>query len=331
MRRLMVAALLSLVVACAGQPPPSPPSPVTYRTGINPVAIGVGRGVLWAANAGDGTVSKIDLASRRTVARIPIGDINAYSDPCMARNIHQVPHGSFSIRMCDLPAGLALGPQALWVTKNDTHSLLRIDPLTDRVTSEIPIGIDAWYVTATATAVWATDWGTSAVVRVDPSTNQVVARIPDVPLGPTGIVATSDAVWVACSRADVVARIDPVSNRVVATIPVGHTPLPIAAGFGSVWVRNENNEIPGTVSRIDPLTNRVAATIPAGMATGRDGLDGLAVTDRGVWVSGLDLEQIDPTADRVTRRIRHTANWVTAAGGAVWTIDIAYSVTRFPD
>ena len=284
---------------------------------------------MWVANAGEGTVSRIDLSSRRTVARIPIGDITAYSEPCKQRSIHQVPHGSFELRMCDLPAALALGPHALWVTKNDTRSLLRIDPSSNRVVAEVPIGIDAWYVTATATAVWATDWGTSTVVRVDPRTNQVVARVPDVPLGPTGIVATADAVWVACSRADVVVRIDPVTNRVAATIPVGHTPLPVDAGFGSVWVRNENDENPGSVSRIDPLTNRVDATIPVVLEMGRDGLDGLAVTDRGVWVAGLDLEQIDPTTNRVTRRVRHTANAVTAAGGALWTIDVAYSVTRF--
>jgi virginiamycin B lyase len=129
----------------------------------------------------------------------------------------------------------------------------------------------------------------------------------------------------------VVARIDPATDQVVATIPVGRTPLPVAVGFGSVWVRNESQEQAGTVSRIDPATNRVVATVPVGIEMGRDGLDGLAAGPHHLWVAGLDLERIDPSSSRVVGRIDHLSNAAVAAGGAIWTIDLAYSVTRFDD
>jgi YVTN family beta-propeller protein len=333
-KRVALLLLCGLVLACSGTtgpaPEPIPPhGPATYHTGVNPVGVAVAGGYAWVANAGEGTVSRIDLRNDRTLARVQIGDAVRYGKPCEAKNIHQTPHGSFGIRQCDVPRGLALGPHALWVIANDTLSLLRIDPGSGRVVARIPIGVNGWYVAASDSAVWVTAYDTQTIVRVDPRTDQVVATIRDVPLGPTGIVLSGDAVWVACSRADVVIRIDPGTNRVAATIPVGHTPLPVASGFGSVWVRNESSELAGTVSRIDPATDQVVATIPIGMEMGRDGLDGLAVTGGGVWVAGLDLAEIDPATNRVARKINHMCNAAIAADGALWTIDIAYSITRF--
>jgi hypothetical protein len=61
---------------------------------------------------------------------------------------------------------------------------------------------------------------------------------------------------------------------------------------------------------------------------GRDGLDGMAVLDGGVWVAGLELQKIDPATNRVVRMINHTCGAVTADAGSLWTIDVAYSVTR---
>ena len=67
---------------------------------------------------------------------------------CGAESIHAVPHGSFKVRRCDLPKAVASVPGAIWATKNDSESLVRIDPSTNRVTASIAVGIDAWYLTA---------------------------------------------------------------------------------------------------------------------------------------------------------------------------------------
>jgi virginiamycin B lyase len=176
--------------------------------------------------------------------------------------------------------------------------------------------------------VWLTDWRTNTAVRVDPASDRVVATIPNLPAGPTGLAITPNAVWVASSRDNVLTRIDTMTNQVVGSVPTDLTPLPVLYAYGSVWVRNELREGNGTVERIDPAANRVVATIPVGPGAGRDGLDALAAFDGGVWVAGLRLERIDAATNQVDQRLDHTCNAVTTGAGALWTVDIAYSVSR---
>ena len=332
-RRRAGAVLLVLVLAACGGGGPSPsPTPargttVTIQVGVNPAGIAIGDGFAWVANAGEGTVSKVDLAKNRQVARIPVGDPKGLVG-CATGSIHQTPHGDFRIRDCDLPKAVAVSKGAVWAGKGDTQSLVRIDPVSDRVVATIPIGVEAWYIAASDGAVWVSDWRTNTVVRVDPAANRVVATIPDLPNGPTGVAIAPGGVWVASSRADTLTRIDPATNRVSASVQTDLVPLPVLYAYGSIWVRNEFREGNGTVQRIDPATARVVATIPVGPDIGRDGLDGLADLDGGVWVAGLLLERIDPGTNRVVKKTNHSANAVWSGAGSLWTVDIAYSVSR---
>ena len=305
------------------------PASVTIPVGANPAGIAVGEGAAWVAQAANGTLSRIDLATNRVSAVIRIGDPEVLrAAGCGAESIHAVPHGSFKVRRCDLPKAVATTKGAVWATKNDTEELVRLDPRTNRIAASIPIGVDAWYLAASPTAIWATDFYRDSVVHVDPVAGRLVATITGLPYGPSGIAIAGDSVWVASSRADVISRIDPVSNRVVATLPVDHVPLPVVFAFGSVWVRNEMAEGDGTVIRIDPATNQVLAKVPVGPEAGRDGLDGMAVTEAGLWVAGLRLQRIDPRLNQVTASNNHTANAVTFGAGSLWAIDVGYSVTR---
>jgi YVTN family beta-propeller protein len=325
-------ALAALTAACSGtgaSPTPSPAhgSAVTIKVGVNPVGIAVGSGFAWVANSGEGTVSKIDLGSDKQVARIPVGDPGSL-EGCASRSIHQTPHGDFRIRNCDLPKAVAVSTGAVWAGKGDTKSLVRIDPATDRVVATIPIGVEAWYIAASDTAIWVSDWRSNTVVRVDPTDNRLVATIPDLPNGPTGIAIAPGSVWVADSRDNMLTKIDSTSNAVVANVPTDLTPLPVIYAYGSVWVRNEFREGSGTVQRFDPGTNQAVASIPVGPDIGRDGLDGLADLDGRLWVSGLLLNAIDPAQNRVVKKIDHSANAVWSGAGSLWTIDIAYSISR---
>lgn len=327
---LALALLLALLAAgCGGGGRPAPVvRPLTARTDVNPAGGAAGSGAVWVPNAGAGTVWKLDAQTGRRLATVAVGDVAAYSESCAARNIHQVPHGSFAVRDCDLPRGLALAGSSVWVIDGASRSLLRIDASSARVVARVPVGVAGWYVAAGPDAVWVSDYGADTVVRVDPRTNQVTATIGGLPHGPTGLVEAAGALWVACSRADEVARIDPATNQVTAAIPAGHEPLGIAAGFQSVWVHDENEERAGSVTRVDTATGRVTATVPVGMEAGRDGLDGLAVTSRGIWVPGAQVERIDPGQGRVVERADHPANALFAGDGSLWSVDLGYSVTR---
>jgi DNA-binding beta-propeller fold protein YncE len=323
-----------VAAACAGSTPaPAPTSTpphraaVTIQVGVNPAGIAVGNGFAWVANSGEGTVSRIDLHDNRQVARIPVGDPRGLVG-CESGSIHQTPHGDFRIRNCDLPKAVAMSTGAVWTGRGDTRSLVRIDPTTDRVVANIPINIEAWYITASDTAVWVTDWGRNTVVRVDPAANRLVATIANLPNGPTGIAIAPDGVWVASSRDNMLTKIDSTSNEVATSVPTDLVPLPVTYAFGSIWVRNEFREGNGTVQRVDPQSGRVVASIPVGPGIGRDGLDNLAELGGGLWVPGLQLEEIDPATNKVVRRINHSANAVWAGAGSLWTIDVAYTISR---
>jgi YVTN family beta-propeller protein len=331
MRALVALVVLSAACGPSGTPSPTPSSQhgsvVTIPVGVNPAGVAVGHDAAWVANSGEGSVSKIDLRSDRQVAKVVVGSpVNLVG--CESTSVHQTPHGDFRIRSCDLPKAVAVSTGAVWAGQGDTKSLVRIDPVSDKVVATIPIGIEAWYIAASDTAVWVTDWRTNTIVRVDPATNGVVATIPNLPAGTTGIAIAPGAVWVASSRAGTLTKIDSTTNQVVATVQTDMTPLPVAYAFGSIWVRNEFREGNGTVQRVDPVADTVVATIPVGPEAGRDGLDGLATVGGRLWVAGLELQAIDPATNRVVRRLNHTANAASPGSGDIWTVDVAYSVSR---
>ena len=328
----VLAIVISAGMACSGSVTVPSPSPahgqtVTIKTGVNPAGIAVGGGYAWVANSGEGTVWKIDQRTNRVVGKVVVGDPGAL-EGCESHNVHQTPHGDFRIRNCDLPKAVAFSRGAVWAGKGDTKSLVRIDPTSDRVLATIAVGVEPWYIVASDTAVWLSDWRTNTVVRVDPASNSVVATVAGLPAGPTGLALAPGALWVASSRGNMLTRIDTATNRVAGTLATDPTPLPVAYAYGSIWVRNEFKEGNGTVQRVDPTSGEVTATIPVGPPAGRDGLDSLAAFDGGLWVAGLQLERIDPTTNRVVRRLNHTCGAVTAGAGALWTVDLAYAVTR---
>jgi DNA-binding beta-propeller fold protein YncE len=158
------------------------------RTGASPQSLAVGGGSLWVANHDARTVTRIDLASGKLVAEIPVP-----SEP------HRV----------------AYGAGAAWVGNWHDNSVSRIDPATNRVVgSPIPIGLHhAGNLVVGAGSVWVTsDYRADAapedvvVVRIDPRANRAVETIT-VGGHPIDVAATADAVWVSVANPGTVLRI----------------------------------------------------------------------------------------------------------------------------
>jgi YVTN family beta-propeller protein len=161
------------------------------RTGASPQSLATGGGSLWVANHDARTVTRIDLASGKVVADIPVP-----SEP------HRV----------------AYGAGAAWVGNWHDNSVSRIDPASNRVVgSPIPIGSHhAGNLVVGAGSVWVTsDYRTEGaaedvvVVRIDPQTNRAVETIP-VGGHPIDVAATEGAIWVSVADPGRVLRI-PVS------------------------------------------------------------------------------------------------------------------------
>jgi len=156
-------------------------------TGASPQSLAVGGGSLWVANHDARTVTRVDQASGKVVADIPVP-----SEP------HRV----------------AYGAGAAWVGNWHDSSVSRIDPTTNRVVgSPIPVGFRAGNLAVGAGGVWVTsDYRADAapqdvvVVRIDPQSNRAVETIA-VGGHPIDVAATAGAVWVSVPDPGTVLRI----------------------------------------------------------------------------------------------------------------------------
>jgi hypothetical protein len=135
------------------------------------------------------------------------------------------------------------------------------------------------------------------------------------------------------SREDAVLRLDAKTGQAVTKISVpvpetahlGGRPLPIAAVGDSIWVRNEYYN---SLTRIDLGHDQVIGTLDIGAFTGRDGMDHMAVVGSSLWVSGIQLQRIDPSRNQVVQKLPYTGISLTYGEGSLWVVDIFGTVSR---
>jgi len=328
-------AIVLLLVSCTPpQAAPSGPVLASIAVGSRPGTPAAGLGAVWIPNTGDGTVSRIDPASNRVVATLRVGDAGAfYQRVCQPYgSVHSFMVTTFHVRRCDLPSSIATANGLLWVAKNDTNTILAIDPKDGHQVASIPIGVTPFEIRADEQALWVTSYDDNVVVRIDVRSKQVVQTIAQSG-GPSGLALDGDTVWVANNRAGTVARIDARTSQVVAAVPVpcsetcwtAPTPLPVAVSNGAVWARNEGI---GTLSRIDPTSNTVAATLDVDTFNGRSGQDALAIAPSGIWLAGISLQNIDPGTNRVVKTIDQPGITLAYGYGSLWVTDTSGRILR---
>jgi YVTN family beta-propeller protein len=232
--------------------------------------------------------------------------------------------------------GIGANAAGVWVTDFDTNIVYRIDPATNTVVAQIPVGRNPEGLVATADAVWVANHRGGSVSRIDPVSNTVVATIkvgPEGPSGPQGIAVGLGSVWVGVPNLGSVVRIDAATNEIQATIPDPWPALP-CGGFAispdAVWV-SSCFETP-FIARIDPATNAVVATVDVGGFTGDpvliDGTPWIPVVDHigasNATVPGT-LVHIDPATNRVDRALKVGEQFSPAgtvvAGTSLWLLD----------
>jgi len=338
-RRAGVLTAMMLAACTSGAPPTtsSSPGPVlaSIAVGARPATPAVGEGAVWVPNTGDGTISKIDPYTNRVVKTIRLGDALAlYKQRCEPYgSVHSFMGPSFTVRRCDLPSAVAVGNGLVWATQNDTRAIVALDPRDGRRVATIPVDGTPFELSAADGMVWVTSYQDETIERIDPRTKAVVATITQLGQGPAGLSIGPQAVWVTNSRAGTVLRIDPTTNRVAATITMpcpppctyGAVPLAIAAGPDAVWVRNEGI---ATLTRIDPQTNAIVSTVDVAAFYGRDGVDAIAITPSGIWLSGLSLQRIDPVSGKPGGTLAQTGITLAHGNGSLWVTDILGRVLR---
>lgn len=240
------------------------------------------------------------------------------------------PYVAARITVGQMPSGVVVAPNGVWVTNWWANSLSRIDPATNTILQTVPLTISGTggpeAIAYGENSLWVsvTDFDTNgnalagSVLRIDPTTGSVQATIP-VGRGAYDLDAETGAVWVPLYEDNSVLRIDPATNQIVATVPVAGNPTGVASGAGSVWI----SAIDGHVARIDPATNQSIVTIQT-----QDTGGFVAFGNNAVWVSNIghkDLSdgrvtRIDPTTNQVVASVAVGAEpqAVAFAGGSLW-------------
>jgi YVTN family beta-propeller protein len=203
------------------------------------------------------------------------------------------------------------------------NSVAMIDPATNGVADEIPIGGRPGGIAVADGSVWVGNRDDHTLLRIDAGSRKVVRTIG---LGtePVGITAGAGDVWVVTEPNGTVVRVDPALNDVVARInvPQGRNiccPAELLYGGRAAWLSRY-----GKLVRIDPATNSATA-----LGSVDAWIGSFAYGDRALWVvSGVEgrrLDRVDPRTGAVTERWRFERvgrtgglSWAFPADGAIW-------------
>jgi branched-chain amino acid transport system substrate-binding protein len=260
-------------------------------------SLAVGGGAVWALDADDGTVARIDPETHAVVKRFSVGGTpTAVSTGPAGVWVAQGQPGVGSSLIGDVltvgaaridpksnviaqtftlprttggyvsPQPLAVGRGAVWLVSPD-RVLYRLDEASGHLSVVPQVKVAA--VVATPTAVWAHD-GERTIMRIDPQGGRVEQRITLAARGLGEIAVGGGAVWVVDPYQGVVWRVVPGDRPVARTVDVGIRAGGVAYGEAAAWVANG---FTGTVLRLDPdtgtVTRRIStAGIPSEVAAG---------------------------------------------------------------
>ena len=225
--------------------------------------LAVGFGSLWVPSCAGHNLVRIDLESRKVVARIAAGPANA-------------------------EGAITTGAGSVWMVTSPRGVLARIDPPNNSVVARIRIPSGSYAAAFADGSVWITSTGKSLLSRVDPANNKVVSTTR-VGKSPRFLTVGAGSVWTLNQGDGTISRVDTRTGKVSAVIEAGLSGAggEIAYGEGSVWA----TLLGFPITRIDPATNKVAQ-----QWTGKGG-DSIRVGFGSVWLTELEagvVWRIDP-------------------------------------
>jgi|SRR6266545_3095169 len=242
---------------------PPPPQPGVIVGPDRPRGLVADRHSLWVA--GELTLYRFDVATRRLTARVPLPGLalvlsrgvlwaaNLAEGPTFVYGIDARSGTIRSKRRGDTEiVGMAAGAGAVWAVSHDRDTLLRVDPRSGRVARRITLSSDPHGVAFGSGFVWVALYHQSAIVWIDPRTG----RISGPPIG-TGfttelLASAGGRLWaipsVGGSLADpqlhTVLEIDAGSGRILRSHRTRGRPRDVVARGDEAWVATtEPNEL----------------------------------------------------------------------------------------
>jgi streptogramin lyase len=239
-------------------------------------------GNLWIPDSGHGKVIRYDIAGRKIVAEIQVGDPakSTYGDPQM----------------------VAVSGDSIWVAQCAEKKLARIDPATDQIVDSIQLDVEPYALVIDGNILWVTSFEANQVLRVDLQTKEITA-IQDIE-NALGVAVGGGSVWVAEHRTGNLVRMDPNTGSVIERIhlPDGSTPENVIFAEGSAWVANN---LGNSISRVDAQTNaQTVISLPQRAVNVSMGGGFIWVAlhpqqDAEIDLSKYQLAKIDPSTDQV--------------------------------
>lgn len=137
-------------------------------------------------------------------------------------------------------AALRGGFGSLWLT-NASGDVSRIDPASGSIVATLHAGSGAGFLAVGLGSVWVLNSGAATVTRIDPLTDAVVANIPvgSEPVDGGDIAVGGSFVWARVSDS-LVAKVDPSSNRTIARFGPASGSGSVGADANALWISIEN-------------------------------------------------------------------------------------------
>jgi len=281
-----IAAVVAILLLGGGGVSVSAPIAV----GRGPLHLAVGQGAVWATSAPDGTLSRIDPATRK-----PLGA---------------------PLRLGRGVSGVAVGAGSVWVTRPRSGRLLRIDPASERVIERIPLGGRPGAIVAGGGRIWVADDDDGGLTAVNPG-GAVFKRGIAPHAAPLRLAVGAGGVWVSSASTGVLRRVDLGSAVAGAPIPVGRGPAGVTVAGGLIWVANSRSD---TVRRVDPATRSpIGEPIPVGERPGGidDGTDTVWVANNADGtVTRIGIDSGEPQGSPIS--VGPEPGAVAVGGEAVW-------------
>jgi streptogramin lyase len=246
------------------------------ETGGSPGAVVAGGGAIWVHDWELGRLVKVDPRTNRVVKALAL---------------HQVNSGD-----------VAFGAGSVWAAA-DGDALLRIDPRTVAVTKRAPLGAAASRakvatLVVNGDVVWVV-MDDGAILEVDAGTGGILGRAhgPVLPAELARRVAADDGgLWISSPARREVVHVDE-RSRHIRRFPVGGDPSPLAIVDGRVWVGTLHET--GTLTRVTVLDEgdgHVVRTLPLPLPA----VNIAPWPGGGAWVSFGEDTTVNPAAIRIS-------------------------------
>jgi YVTN family beta-propeller protein len=209
-------------------------------------------------------------------------------------------------------AGLVIAPNSVGV----------IDPKTNKVVGQIPVGVRPGAIDVGGGSVWAANQDDKTLSRID-SRRRALLRTITLGVTPTGVAVGKKAVWVAAGAAGSLVRVDPeydlAGNPIsLSTARVSGGPkASVAVGGGSVWVAFGNSDI----ARVDPVSGKGRVVGQADF-----GASAAAFGERALWVANQTANTVSEFNPLTNAKVWNPGvgrgpSGITVGGGIVWVAD----------